>query len=531
MALQTANSIKAVYDRKARLASGPKRFWEPQHVSIAAAKHGAGESESPVETAPTRNKGKVRSKLPNAAESQALLELHKVSKLQAKKDLFTDDAWEGMQRIAEYSNYVESVCTAEEAPGCEQCTDHRLLLEQAWQVVANEFYDPLGHFSQAKWADQLLTALKAAGGMLRTQKETYAAAQRMVASLGDQYSEFLGPSQFRQALRRPRPAEREYLAAQFNGVGLQIASRSRMGGWLVAAALAESPAEQAGIQRGERIMEIDGYPADDLTAAEVNSFMRGTAGSSVILTIGAREPNTDMRTLYLERRALPQPPLKRGSLTTASGQPVSYLRMHYFSSETSKMLQRALREGEADGVAGYVIDLRNNPGGVFEEAIGMASFFLEPGSMIAETVRNDEVIDNHWQAGSLSREIFPSLPGVLTRKPVVLVTNSSTASASEVLTGALRDNHRAVVVGDQTFGKGVVQYYFPMADGSGLRLTVAKYLTPRRDLSREGGIRPDVKCDDYPRATVTDRDDRCLVASLTVLDHLIDVAASSSQGR
>ncbi|BDA50336.1 Carboxyl-terminal-processing peptidase 1, chloroplastic [Coccomyxa sp. Obi] len=460
----------------------------------------------------SRRHGKGRpSNLPSSEETAALLELE-------KQDLFTQDAWEGMLKISDYVKYVEGLEAVEDKE--RECVDNRLLLEKAWQVVANEFYDCKGRFSQAAWAGQLLQTLQDAGGCLHTRSQTYTALKAMMASLDDRYTAFLLPSQFRQALRRPQPIERDYLEAQFTGVGVQLGEHSRGQGWTVDGCLAESPAEEAGILQGDLITEIDGYPTESLKRAEMVSLLRGPSSSGLILTV-SRQGLSHTRAVYMERRPLPQPPIKEATILLDSNKrPTQYVRMHYVSSSATRQMASLLRRGQKDDVAGFILDLRNNPGGVFEEAVAEAAFFLEPGQPIAQTVRNQEVIDNVWVAGDLSSEVFPQQPAQLTTKPVVILVNSGTASAAEVLTGALHDNHRATVVGQKTFGKGVVQFYFPMDDaGSGLKVTVSKYLGPTGyDISRNGGITPDIMCNDYPHGgLLTASDDRCIAAALRLI--------------
>lgn len=359
-----------------------------------------------------------------------------------------------------------------------------------------------------------------AGGVLRTQQEAWDAVGRMLASLGDPYSQFLPPARFRQALRRPLPAELKYLEAQFIGVGIQFGEAAPGGGRYVEAALAGSPAEAAGIRRGDHVLAMGPVPAEDLTKEGANSVMRGPVGSILTVTLAPRVQGQRPAVLELERRKLPQPAVRETQLTTVDGRPVTYLRLNFISSDATRAVQQAVARGESRGAAGYILDLRNNPGGVFEEAVAISSLFLDCDCDIAETIRNEQVIDNVWNAGRLSTEIFPDLPGPLTSRPVVVLVNSSTASASEVLSGALHDNGRALVIGERTFGKGVVQYYFPLEDGSGVKVTVAKYLTPDRyDISRAGGLPPDVYCSDYPHGVLTEGPaDRCV---LTAVDQVV----------
>eukprot|EP00208_Stichococcus_sp_RCC1054_P001119 CAMPEP_0206145654 /NCGR_PEP_ID=MMETSP1473-20131121/28105_1 /ASSEMBLY_ACC=CAM_ASM_001109 /TAXON_ID=1461547 /ORGANISM="Stichococcus sp, Strain RCC1054" /LENGTH=649 /DNA_ID=CAMNT_0053541937 /DNA_START=262 /DNA_END=2212 /DNA_ORIENTATION=+ len=454
------------------------------------------------------------SALPNAKQAETIAELD--------KDLFTDEAYQGMLEIVKYARYVETQQEAEELPGCELCETNRITLEKAWQVVANEFYDSHHTFSQRDWARTLQATLRDAGGLLKTKHQLHAAAHRMVASLGDPYSEWLPPSEFRRALRKPQPAEREYLALQMTGVGIAVGSHCPAGGWVVEAPMAESPAENAGILRGERILQIDDYHVEgtSLTKDEVTALLRGPTGSQVTVIVAPPSSSGGpARSVPLERRPLPQPPLKQARVGLPGGGEAAVVRVHYFTSGARRAVQQALLEGEIDGVDGYVLDLRNNPGGVFEEAIAIASLLLEQDQMVASTVRTTEgFVDNSFQVGHLSREVFYNLPGTLSRAPLVVLTNAATASASEVLAGALHDNGRAVLVGEQTFGKGVVQYYFPVHGDGGLKLTVAKYLTPKHDISEAGGLMPDIPCSDYPHPGVpSGENDRCMAIALQLL--------------
>ncbi|GLC39872.1 hypothetical protein PLESTB_001311400 [Pleodorina starrii] len=491
--------------------------------------------------------------------------------------LFTEDAQKAMGRLREYGRYVESVCPAEELCG-PACTENREVLERAWQVVASEHYSASGTFSQTGWADALLRELQSRGGLLPTQSDLQSALTSLMASLYDPYTQFLPPSAFRRALRRPLPREQSYLRAQYVGLGLELGPVVPGGGGrVVLAPLAGSPAEAAGISRGDTLISIDGTPVAQLAPEQLAALMRGPAGSTATLewspapsanaaaaiaaaaaaatattaatadvaaspgaggaaaaaggggggSIVASSPSSSagaslvfppggrlfpgaMRepshiVMDVERRDLPQPAIKVSKIPMGPpGFYVTYVRLLYFGSETTEGLEAALRHHEGSpGNLGYVLDLRNNPGGVFEEAIASASLFLKRGSVIAKTIRGpEEVVDTVWQAGALPPDVFPSLPGRLAVKPAVLLANRSTASASEVFVGALRDNGRAPLVGERTFGKGLVQYYFPLREGKdgGLRVTVAKYLTPSGyDISgRKAGLAPDRACTDFP---------------------------------
>ncbi|MCO5574915.1 hypothetical protein L7F22_028710 [Adiantum nelumboides] len=320
----------------------------------------------------------------------------------------------------------------------------------------------------------------------------YKAVKGMVSRLQDRYSSFLTPEEYRFALHRPIQSELKYLAYQYTGVGMEIGKRHSKGGFEIVAPFAGSPAEEAGILGGERLLSVDGLSVDLLTVDEAVTLLRGPIGSLVELEVKDAKPYAGFRKIILERRALPLPPVRMEMINAENGRLVAYIRLHYFTHDGTKKMASAIREGEALGVDGYILDLRNNPGGVFEESIAMAALWLDCTHCgISETVRSNatDVDDFTYVAGSLPESIFHRHPGVLTHAPLVTISNRNSASASEVLIGALQDNGRTLVFGEKTFGKGVVQYYFPMDDGSGLKLTVAKYLTPKRyDISKQTAL-------------------------------------------
>ncbi|CAM6048027.1 unnamed protein product [Sphagnum compactum] len=283
------------------------------------------------------------------------------------KDMYTRDAWLGMIRLKKYEKLVNSMEAQEKL--CRECTRNRRLMEQVWQTVSNEYYDNEGSFSEAQWSGELYRTLNKAGGLLHTKAETYQAVKEMVANLGDRYSAFLIPEEYRLAIRHPLPSELKYLAYRYTGIGMELGNRSPYGGFMIVAPFAGSPAEEAGILGGEQLWAVDGIAVDSLTRDEAGALLRGPIGSTVELEVHG---DGGTRTLLLERRALPLPPMKTRLLDTGDGHLVAYLRLHYFTHEGTKKMAAAIREGEALGVDGYILDLRNNPGGVFEEAIAMA---------------------------------------------------------------------------------------------------------------------------------------------------------------
>ena len=483
---------------------------------------------------------------------------------------YTADGWEAAQTIARYARFVDSIQAGEAGPGCEACEDYRAALERVWQTVSREFYGGgvgggggggpgAAPFTQAAWAARLEPALRSApGGLLRTQRDFEAAATAMVASLGDRYTAYLPAPAFRAALRRPTAGELPYLAAQVgSGPGIVLEAPPTVGtaavnhapGVPIAAVAAESAAEAAGVRPGDALVEADWYRVDRLSPPDARALLRGPAGSEVTLTIlpkeagggggggrrGPRRPRGPV-TLAVERRAIPQPPTKVSWGLTSPGPrglPLGYVRVHYFAREATDALAAALLAGEARGVAGWVVDLRGNPGGVFEEGVASAGLLLPPGAPIARTLRADGQAAGSgggggadFVAGGLPAADFPATAaGQLTSLPVAVVVDAGSASAAEVFAGAVTGGARgggggnggpagtgapAVLVGEgRTFGKGLVQYYFPTAVGGGtslggLKVTVARYLSPapgRRaggggwaDVQAEHGLAPGLAC-------------------------------------
>ena len=446
------------------------------------------------------------------------------AEIEKKKGMFTDDAFGGMLALTQYAGYVEEVVRPREAaPGCEGCSGRRALLERAWQTVANEALTSaktsgLGGFSQARWGGALEATLREAGGVVRSEEELQSALAALVARVGDPYTRYLRPPEFRLALRRPQAAELAVLERLYIGPGLQLGDRvssaaqkpGRPAGWRVLAPLAGSPAEEAGVQPGDTLLAVDGFPVAGLDRRTVEALLRGLEGSQISLRIYAASTHS-ADSLLLERRPLPLPPVSARLLKVqqASGVPrlLSYLRIRFWSSDSRAAIAAALKEGEALAVDGYVIDLRNDAGGVYEESITASSFFLPCGAVSSRTVRGADAPWGTYVACELSPGMFEgALARQLTAAPVAILANGGTASASEVFAAALRDNGRARIFGPgPTFGKSKVQFYFPLGretNAGGLKLTVEKWISPLgQDVGDplSPGLTPDARCLDHPR--------------------------------
>ena len=305
----------------------------------------------------------------------------------------------------------------------------------------------------------------------------------MVSRL-DAHTQFMRPEVYR--------ALKEETAGEFEGLGLELTVKSE--GLVVVSPLADSPGERAGIMPGDRVLEIDGAATRDMSLAEATRRMKGRAGTKVSLRImreGFSSPQTftlvrdRVRTQSVESRILDG---ERGFL---------YVKVKSFQERTDAALKKALdaaRSAVGGEIRGLVLDLRNDPGGLLDQAVRVADRFLKEGVIVSTEGRDKSRPDVERKRG---KETEPPYP-------VIVLVNRGTASASEIVAGALQDHGRAVIMGTQTFGKGSVQQVIDLEDGSGLKLTVARYYTPKHRSIQELGITPDVV---VPDAAPQARDD------------------------
>jgi len=263
---------------------------------------------------------------------------------------------------------------------------------------------------------------------------------------------------------------------QYIGLGFDLISDQ--GHVVVRQVISPSPAETAGINPGDIITAIDKKPVRGRPFTEVTQQLDGPPGSSVELTVV--KPGNKLKTLVLKREYVKVPALNYRLLENH----YAYFRIVYFHSESAADLKSALESVQASGteLRGLILDLRNNPGGVLQPAIEMADGFLDKGDIVSTRGRNATM------QMKFSAKPGQWLPGI----PLALLVDRGTASASEVLAGALQDNGRAVIVGERTFGKGSVQTVLPLRNGAGIKLTTARYYTPSGRSIQAQGIIPDV---------------------------------------
>ena len=301
------------------------------------------------------------------------------------------------------------------------------------------------------------------------------ALRGMVGSL-DPHSEFLDADDYQQL--------QDDTEGQFGGLGLVVAMKD--GFVTVVAPMDDSPGFRAGILSGDRIVKIDGKSADKVPLEDAVKQLRGEPGTQV--TITTQRPSTGVEKDFMLTRAI----IRMDMVKDINGRKefplgadkIGYVRITEFEDKTGDELETALQKLQAQGMKALVLDLRWNPGGLLDEAVEVCGKFLPRGQLVVTTEGRDRDENSVRRADGHGDE--------LNGEPMVVLVNLGSASASEIVTGCLQDLHRAVILGEKTFGKGSVQSIFPLDDGSALKLTVAKYYTPSHKVIHEHGITPDI---------------------------------------
>ena len=307
------------------------------------------------------------------------------------------------------------------------------------------------------------------------QKLIHGAIKGMVQSL-DPHSSFLTKEEHQDLLIETK--------GSFSGVGIEITLRDNF--LTVVSPIEGTPAYKAGIQAGDRIIRIDGKPTADMTLPEAVKSIRGERGTKVNLTI-MREAADKPLEFTLTRDLIPIRSVRTYLLTPE----IAYVRITNFQSKTARDLAESLDEIEGGKkLKGLILDLRNNPGGLLSQAIEVSDLFLDAG-VIVSTKGRDSSQDLHATAHKEKAERI---------YPIIALVNGGSASAAEIVAGALQDNKRAIILGTKTFGKGSVQTIIPLSDGSGLRLTTATYYTPNGKSIQASGISPDIEVKFIPPA-------------------------------
>jgi carboxyl-terminal processing protease len=319
------------------------------------------------------------------------------------------------------------------------------------------------------------------------QQLEQASLKGMVQSLHDRFSEYFTPAEAK--------VFKQSLSGKFEGVGMAVDSRNTKQGLKVSKVYAGSPAAKGGIRAGDLIVSVNGQSILGQSADVSTGKIRGPAGTKV--TLGVKS-GSKTRTVTLERQQI-NLPLVEGRVINRGGQKIAYVRLAAFDQGASTQLRDQIDKELARGAKGIVFDLRGNPGGDLTEGVLVSSIFLPKGDLVVST---------HGRT-SPEEKLHAVGDGISPKIPVVVLVDPGSASAAEITTGALRDNNRAVVVGQKTFGKGVFQSVENLSNGGILKITAGEYFLPKGENLGGHGIVPEVKAKDNPK---TKRDEALPVA-------------------
>jgi carboxyl-terminal processing protease len=363
--------------------------------------------------------------------------------------------------------------------------DPKDLIDRVWQVIDKRYVD--GTFNQNDWQEVRSDYLNRT---YTNDQEAYDAIREMLKKLDDPYTRFMDPEEYKNL--------QIDTSGELTGVGIQLTQDKDTNKLTVIAPIEDTPAFNAGILAQDIITKIDGKITDGMDINDAVQLIRGPIGSQVILTIQRGSRTLDFP---IVRDRIEIHPVKASVQQGPSGN-VGYIRLNQFSANAADEMREAIQDLEQQNVSGYILDLRSNPGGLLYASIEIARMWLNEGDIVS-TVNRIGVTDRQ-----------KANQRAMTDKALVVLVDGGSASASEILSGALQDNKRAMLVGTKTFGKGLVQSVQPVGNGAGLAVTIAKYFTPSgRDINHQG-IMPDVEIiiSDAQRETL--QGDRSLIGTL-----------------
>ncbi len=341
------------------------------------------------------------------------------------------------------------------------------VIDHVWQIIYRDFLDSNGNFNESNW-------IKIRKNLLSKKyinsSDAYEAIREMLANLNDPYTRFLDPKQFQEM--------RIDTSGELTGVGIQIVKDEASEGFIIVSPIEGSPAYKAGIKAQDRIISINNINTKGMEIEKAISLIRGKKGTKVTLGI-ARNGKIFYKSL-LRKKIEIKSVISRIN-ETREGYAIGYVRIKQFNANASREMKDTLLDYENKDVAGYVLDLRSNPGGLLDSSIDISRQFINKGIIVSTLSKNG------------FKEVKKANGSALTNKPLVVLVNEGSASASEIVSGAIKDNNRGKLVGKKTFGKGLVQSMRALVDGSGLTVTVAKYLTPDGTDINKFGISPDLE--------------------------------------
>ena len=343
------------------------------------------------------------------------------------------------------------------------------IIDQVWQIIYRDFLDYSGKYQTKDWIELRKEILST---KYIDNEQAYIVIKDMLSQLDDPYTRFLEPKEFNEM--------RIETSGELMGVGIQISLDEGTNEIVVVSPIEGTPAFLAGVKPKDIIVSIDGKPIKGLSIESTVKLIRGKKGTKVEL--GIRRDNEIFK-ISLIRDKIELNVVDSRINNTDLGAKIGYLRLKQFNAKSPKEMSLSIKDLEKQKPFGYVLDLRSNPGGLLEASIEIARQWINTGTIVS-TKTKDGITD-----------IRRAKSRALTNRPVVVLIDEGSASASEILSGAIKDNKRGILVGKKTFGKGLVQSVRSLPDGSGLTVTVAKYLTPSGKDINKNGIEPDIKAD------------------------------------
>ena len=336
------------------------------------------------------------------------------------------------------------------------------LYDNVWRLINSKYVDQTNNEQDwRKWRHKY-------DDVIRTNEDAYVAIDTMVASLNDPYTKFLDPKEFAD--------ETGSIKGSLTGIGIQIGVKD--GKLMVIAPIEDTPAEKAGLLADDEILAIDGKSTKGITVDKAADQIRGEEGTQVTLLV--KRKDSEPKTYTITRAEIEIKSISQKIPDNIKmPKDIGYIRLSSFISRNASKEFQQILTNSPDKKA-FIVDLRSNPGGLLSNAIYISDMFLDGGAIVSTVDR-----DGYKETSRASR-------GVLTKKPLVVILDKGSASASEIFSGAMKDNKRAVLIGTQSFGKGLVQEINKLPNNAGINITIQKYLTPNGTDIHKKGITPDI---------------------------------------